>query len=133
MATTALALVVAPSYSRDALSGPLRALCELLHQVKTGAFDPDSTRSGRWLQASATATVQDDSGGTKESAPESSSESSSESCHSSDTAQEEQVLLGTSHLLSLIASSQDFGLSLNSKTGVLHVLRHASDLSCCSN
>ena len=36
-------------YSRDALAGPLRALDRVIDQIKTGAFDPDQTRSGRWV------------------------------------------------------------------------------------
>ena len=39
------------AYSRDALSGPLRKLETLLHQVRTGVFRPDSTRSGYWKAA----------------------------------------------------------------------------------
>ena len=39
------------AYSRDALSGPLRKLETLLHQVRTGVFCPDSTRSGYWKAA----------------------------------------------------------------------------------
>ncbi len=40
------------AYSRDALSGPLRKLESLLHEVRTGSFCPDSTRSGYWNAAS---------------------------------------------------------------------------------
>ena len=40
------------AYSRDALSGPLRKLESLLHQVRTGKFCPDSTRSGYWKASS---------------------------------------------------------------------------------
>ena len=40
------------SYSRDALSGPLRCLDNVLFLVRLGRFDPDDTRSGRWRQAS---------------------------------------------------------------------------------
>ena len=36
------------AYSRDALSGPLRQLEQLLKQIRLGAFSPDSTRSGYW-------------------------------------------------------------------------------------
>ena len=39
------------AYSRDALSGPLRKLETVLSQVRTGAFCPDSTRSGYWKSA----------------------------------------------------------------------------------
>ena len=35
-------------YSRDALAGPLRRLDDLLGLVRSGAFCPDLTRSGRW-------------------------------------------------------------------------------------
>ena len=33
-------------YSRDALAGPLRVLCQLLADLRAGAFNPDDTRSG---------------------------------------------------------------------------------------
>ncbi len=36
------------SYSRDSLSGPLRVVADLLHSVRSGEFDPDADRSGRW-------------------------------------------------------------------------------------
>ena len=38
------------TYSRDGLAGPLRLLCNMLDDVKSGAFLPDSTRSGRFPQ-----------------------------------------------------------------------------------
>ena len=57
--------------------------------------------------------------------------SSSESCGSSSSDQDEQVLLGTSHLLSLIAGSSEFNLSMNTRSGVLHVSRQASDRFLC--
>lgn len=38
-------------YSRDALAGPLGALCETVAQVASGKFRPDESRSGRWERA----------------------------------------------------------------------------------
>ena len=35
-------------YSRDELASPLRALDKVLAAVESGAFDPDTTRSGYW-------------------------------------------------------------------------------------
>ena len=35
-------------YARDTLAAPLLALALLLKEVREGAFDPDSSRSGRW-------------------------------------------------------------------------------------
>ena len=35
-------------YSRDALAGPLHAVNGMLADIRSGRFDPDSTRSGRW-------------------------------------------------------------------------------------
>ena len=37
------------AYSRDNLAAPLRELAKLLRVIRTGGFDPDSTRSGRWI------------------------------------------------------------------------------------
>ena len=37
------------AYSRDNMSAPLRELAKLLRIIRQGQFDPDSTRSGRWL------------------------------------------------------------------------------------
>ena len=37
-------------YSRDALSGPLRRLADVLSLVSSGRFDPDDTRSGEVAQ-----------------------------------------------------------------------------------
>lgn len=36
------------TYSTNGLAGPLRLLCNMLNDVKSGAFLPDSTRSGRF-------------------------------------------------------------------------------------
>ena len=36
-------------YARDALAGPLRELHTVLIHVRSGRFDPDETRSGRWM------------------------------------------------------------------------------------
>ena len=38
-------------YSRDTLGGPLRELQALWRSVRTGRFDPDASRSGRWKDA----------------------------------------------------------------------------------
>ena len=35
-------------YSRDALAGPLRELAGIMAKIRSGEFDPDETRSGRW-------------------------------------------------------------------------------------
>ena len=39
------------AYSRDALSGPLRQLEEMIKQVREGSFCPDATRSGYFARA----------------------------------------------------------------------------------
>ena len=36
-------------YSRDALSGPLKAFDGVMNQILSGRFNPDQTRSGRWV------------------------------------------------------------------------------------
>ena len=36
-------------YSRDAMAGPLRSLCQLINQVVSGEFNPDATRSGLFI------------------------------------------------------------------------------------
>ena len=36
-------------YSRDAQAGPLRKLVDVLSAIKEGQFQPDATRSGRWV------------------------------------------------------------------------------------
>ena len=36
------------TYSRDGISGPLRLMVRMLNDIKSGAFIPDSTRSGRF-------------------------------------------------------------------------------------
>eukprot|EP00971_Amphidinium_carterae_P323509 6429083-Amphidinium_carterae.1 len=38
------------TYSRDELAGPLRQLGRVLEAVRSGTFDPDATRSGRFQQ-----------------------------------------------------------------------------------
>ena len=38
------------AYSRDNLAAPLRELAMLFRVIRAGQFDPDSTRSGRWIQ-----------------------------------------------------------------------------------
>jgi hypothetical protein len=40
-------------YSRDAMAGPLRSLAKVIADVRSGHFDPDSTRSGRFARSSA--------------------------------------------------------------------------------
>ena len=36
-------------YSRDAMAGPLRSLCEIIGKVVSGEFNPDATRSGLFV------------------------------------------------------------------------------------
>ena len=36
------------TYSRDGMAGPLRLMCRMLDDIKSGTFLPDSTRSGRF-------------------------------------------------------------------------------------
>ena len=50
-------------YSRDAVAGPLRSLHKLLMHVRAKRFDPDCTRSGRWLledKVAATQLIEED-------------------------------------------------------------------------
>ena len=42
---------MAQEYSRDTLAGPLRRLEAACSFIRDRQFDPDTTRSGRWLQA----------------------------------------------------------------------------------
>ena len=49
-------------YSRDVLAKPLLALGALLQDVRTGRFNPDATRSGRW-QPRVTEAAQSSAGG----------------------------------------------------------------------
>ena len=41
------------AYSRDNLAAPLRELAKLPRVIRLGQFDPDSTRSGRWIHQAA--------------------------------------------------------------------------------
>jgi hypothetical protein len=45
-------------YSRDALAGPLRRATRLIMAVRLGIFDPDCTRSGRWLDGHGPASLE---------------------------------------------------------------------------
>ena len=49
-------------YSRDALAGPLRDLGRVLDLVRSKRFQPDATRSGRWMCASAEKTITENQG-----------------------------------------------------------------------
>ena len=49
-------------YSRDALAGPLRDLGRVLDLVRSKRFQPDATRSGRWMCLEAEKTVAANSG-----------------------------------------------------------------------
>lgn len=40
-------------YARDAQAGAIRALCEVVHKIRDGLFNPDSTRSGRFSKEAA--------------------------------------------------------------------------------
>ena len=40
-------LRVAMTYSRDSAARPLALLCQVLHEIRTGQFEPDCARSGR--------------------------------------------------------------------------------------
>ena len=42
-------------YARDVLASPLRSLLDVLHAVRDGRFDPDSTRSGAFVSAASAA------------------------------------------------------------------------------
>ena len=57
-------------YSRDVLAKPLKSLADMLEQVRTGRFEPDATRSGRWTTPKAIGGQPDDSTGTKKTSEE---------------------------------------------------------------
>ena len=50
-------------YSRDAAAGPLRDLCRMMTDIKSGRFLPDESRSGRFIDMEPNAPVEDDDGG----------------------------------------------------------------------
>jgi hypothetical protein len=62
------------AYSRDSLAGPLRIMQEVMEQISSGAFDPDSSRSGRWVKKARVANE-----AVRDSAPSSGSDSTSSS------------------------------------------------------
>ena len=37
------------AYSRDVLAGPMRRLYHVIEDIRNKKFDPDATRSGRWV------------------------------------------------------------------------------------
>ena len=49
------------TYSRDALARPLRLLSELLADIRSGRFQPDQTRSGRFVELPGTSDGQQES------------------------------------------------------------------------
>ena len=58
------------NYSRDAIDAPLRCLDHVIQQIAEGSFEPDNTRSGRFVKkpasessSSATASSSDEDGG----------------------------------------------------------------------
>jgi hypothetical protein len=74
------------AYSRDEIAGPMRALAVVLLKVREGSFDPDSTRSGRFITIAS---------------PSSSSSSSSGSSSSSSADEATQVPLGALYVLNV--------------------------------
>ena len=51
----------AETYSRDSMSQSLRAVCEVVGAIRAGRFQPDQTRSGRFVQVGAEHGEHDDS------------------------------------------------------------------------
>ena len=105
------------SYSRDAMAGPLRSLQGLLRNIRVGKFNPDDTRSGRW-------TLSEASSG-------SSGEPRSASSSSSDAEETEQVIQGASHLFAMLASTGDYSLVKNPRSGLHHVLKAGRERLLC--
>ena len=121
--------VTLTTYSRDELAGPLRDLDQVLAAVRSGEFDPDSTRSGRFTRDAAVAATSS-----------SSSDSSSSSPVRVDTddasSGEDSLIAAVSEDLSGIVTPVKLpdlpsaGLSRNLANGVLHGVRNADTLLC---
>ena len=105
------------SYSRDAMAGPLRSLQGLLRNTRIGKFNPDDTRSGRWTLSEASSGSSGDAG--------------SASSSSSGAEETEQVIQGASHLFAMLASTGDYSLVKNPRSGLHHVLRTGRDRLLC--
>ena len=128
------------SYGRDSLAGPLRCLQQVLQDVRSGSFKPDSTRSGRWSSQRAAASSQPETAGLATSGsrkqpplPEPSSASSSESEPASEgsSSDDVQLLQSVSHSLALVAESSEYQFLTNVKSGVVHISRVSADRLLC--
>ena len=106
------------SYSRDAMAGPLRSLQGLLRNVRIGKFNPDDTRSGRWTLSEASSGSSGDAGSAASS--------------SSEAEETEQVIQGASHLFAMLASTGDYSLVKNPRSGLHHVLKTGRDRLLCA-
>ena len=128
------------SYSRDALSGPLRELEKVLTLVRAGQFDPDDTRSGRWhpvpqassSSASAASAAGDAAEALQQALQESSEGSDSEGSVSSSGSENGQLQVNeATHLLSLIVESGRFALHSHASSGITHVVESGFDRFLC--
>ena len=107
------------SYSRDSLAGPLRKLESVLTDIRRSRFDPDATRSGRWIHESSSS----------ESDSEDLESHSSGSDASDDTGV--QVAQACSHTLAAIVQSGQHVFLRNPTSSTIHVRDVSKDRLLC--
>ena len=135
-------------YSRDELAGSLRDLDRVLSAVRLGIFDPDATRSGRWIQDESAlaelSTLHPSAPTPVRSVPTEEVESStsgvssaSEVVDTEDASDEEATAAVVAEEVSPVATFADYlpkipdeGLMRNLANGVLHGARDESHLLC---
>ncbi|CAE7396126.1 zdhhc15 [Symbiodinium sp. CCMP2592] len=133
-------------YRRDALAGPLRELWQVVASVRSGRFQPDVTRSGRWQEpsspvssASASLVTSPPSSSEKKSATagsgitaavtSSSSGSSEASCESDDGA--EQLVAAAPHFVENILGLGGYAVAGNKKNKLLHIVKQSTGRLLC--
>ncbi|CAE7209775.1 unnamed protein product [Symbiodinium sp. CCMP2592] len=127
----------ARSYGRDALAGPLRALEQVLTDIRDGKSKPDQTRQGQvagaaqpWqLPSSQPPPALIDQ---QEPQPLSDSVSTAEEPQSEGSSGDDvQLLQRVSHSLALAAGNKDFQFLSHVKSGIVHISRKEADRLLC--
>ena len=125
------------NYSRDALSGPLRRLVDVLSLVSSGRFDPDDTRSGRWRQTSQESSELPQRGFAQQALQqattvESSSDSGGSVAAPSSASEDEQLVAqDCSHTLSLVVGSGCYSYRVHDLSHICHLVVHDQDRFLC--
>ena len=121
--------------SRDALSGLLRSLEQVLQDIRQASFDRDDTRSGHWRSKSSVHGSQVRQPGRQDRAAEDSDGSQANNCEcmSSESEDEQVAVQDATRVLSIIVECGRFSLHTHELSGITHLSQNQATKLCCQS